>query len=411
VSPIRSFDVAVVGGSIAGSAVACALLDLGLSVAIIEREASFRDKARGEGIHPWGIDEAEDLGLRPVLEAAGSNPLPIWHNYASRAPLEPTYWADQSSRGNVEHGVFHPALQQRFLDHARGNGAYVLRPAAAQSLEHRPGGIELNVDGPGAPEPILAKVAIGADGTNSLVRSLVQIKTNRDKHHHWFAGLLIDGFAGDPTAAHAGLLPGGRFFVLPQGHGRARIYAALMPDRAGEVRGDKFGTTLVATVAACLPSAMLDDARPAGPQGVFNNADVWPDARTAEGVVLVGDAAGTNDPSIGHGISLALRDARELRDAIRTHGLGQEALEAYAAERDRYYGTLREYAIWMAALWVEEGAEADARRARFRAAREADPESGGFNMITALGPRDLIADDAARIRFFGDGTSVEQTAS
>jgi 2-polyprenyl-6-methoxyphenol hydroxylase-like FAD-dependent oxidoreductase len=411
VSRIRSFDVAIVGGSIAGSAVASALLDLGLSVAIVEREARFRDKARGEGIHPWGIDEAEDLGLRLLFESAGSNPLPIWQNYSNREPLEPALWAEQSARGNVEHGVFHPALQQAFVDHARSKGADVFRPATFEFIRYHHRDIHLMLDTSGKGDSIRCRVVIGADGTNSRVRTLAQIRANRDKRHHWFAGLLIDGFAGDPAAAHAGLLPGGRFFVLPQGQGRARIYAALMPDRAHDVRADRSGKALVDLVAAYLPPGQLEKASAAGPQGVFNNADVWPEDRTAKGVVLVGDAAGTNDPSIGHGISLALRDARELRDAIRTHGLGQEALEAYASERDRYYGTLREYAIWMAELWLEEGAEADAKRARFRAAREADPGSGGFNMITALGPRDLIADDAARARFFGEAASVTQTAS
>ena len=124
--------------------------------------------------------------------------------------------------------------------------------------------------------------------------------------------------------------------------------------------------------------------------------------RAAVRIALIGDAAGTNDPSIGHGISLALRDVRELRDAVREHGLTQAALEQYSACRARYYGTLRKYAQWMGELWLEEGADADARRLRVRTARESDPDAGGFNMITMLGPRDLIADQAARSRFFGE---------
>ena len=48
----------------------------GYSVALIEREAAFRDKARGEGIHPWGMDEAEDLGLLDVIRTGGAHPCP-----------------------------------------------------------------------------------------------------------------------------------------------------------------------------------------------------------------------------------------------------------------------------------------------------------------------------------------------
>src|SRR5688500_18756059 len=101
---LSQFDVCVIGGSIAGSAAAVALLDLGLSVAVIEREAAFRDRARGEGIHPWGMDEAADLGLLTVLEEAGAHAPPVWLTYVDQQPLEPFLWSDESARGYGEHG-------------------------------------------------------------------------------------------------------------------------------------------------------------------------------------------------------------------------------------------------------------------------------------------------------------------
>ena len=98
---------------------------------------------------------------------------------------------------------------------------------------------------------------------------------------------------------------------------------------------------------------------------------------------------------------------RELRALIRESGLSQEALDRFAALRSQYYQTLRRYASWMGELWLEEGQTADDRRARFRAAREDDPDAGGFNVITAQGPRDLVADEAARARFFGENEEAE----
>ena len=44
--------------------------------------------------------------------------------------------------------------------------------------------------------------------------------------------------------------------------------------------------------------------------------DTWTDTPFAAGVVLVGDAAGHNDPIVGQGLSIALRDARMVRDLI-----------------------------------------------------------------------------------------------
>jgi 2-polyprenyl-6-methoxyphenol hydroxylase-like FAD-dependent oxidoreductase len=398
----HDIDICVVGGSIAGSAAAATFAREGYSVALIEREAAFRDKARGEGIHPWGMDEAEDLDLLDVVRAGGAHPLPTWLTYVDRVPLEPMLMAEHSAHGQVEQGSFHPRLQETMLDYAREQGVIVHRPATLVDIAPSPNGIAVRFERDGSTGSLITGIVLGADGTHSKTRSLAGIATNRDRLHHWFAGILIDGFGGDPDAAHSSLVTGGRFFILPQGNGRARAYLALMPSRIAPIQADRMGRAVLELMAAHLPEGVLASAHAAGPQGIFSNADIWPETHIADRIALIGDAAGTNDPSIGHGISLALRDVRELRDAVREHGLTQAALEQYSTCRARYYGTLRKYAQWMGELWLEEGTQADARRLTFRTARESDPDAGGFNMITVLGPRDLVADDAARARFIGE---------
>ena len=57
-------------------------------------------------------------------------------------------------------------------------------------------------------------------------------------------------------------------------------------------------------------------ATPAGPCATYPGDDTWTDAPFADGVVLIGDAAGYNDPIIGQGLSIAMRDARIVRDLI-----------------------------------------------------------------------------------------------
>jgi 2-polyprenyl-6-methoxyphenol hydroxylase-like FAD-dependent oxidoreductase len=398
----QQFDIVVIGGSVAGSAVAATLSDEGYSVALIEREAAFRDRARGEGIHPWGMDEAEELGLLELLRAGGAHPLPVWLTYVDRVPVEPLLMAEHSARGHVEQGVFHPTLQETMLAYAREHRVSVYRPASLVALDRRDDRVFVGIEQDGETISLAAQIVIGADGTHSKTRSQVGIATEKDVLHHWFAGVLIDGFGGDPDAAHSSLVAGGRFFLLPQGNGRARAYLALMPVRIAAIQADRSGRALLQLIAEYLPDGMLADAEPAGPQGIFSNADIWPETAAADRIVLIGDAAGTNDPSVGNGIAMALRDVRELRDAIRESGLTQTALDLYALRRARYYGALRQYASWMGEIWLEEGPEADAKRVRFRTAREMDPDAGGFNMITMLGPRDLVPTEAARARFFGE---------
>ena len=63
------YDLAVVGGGLAGSTLGMALAKTGARVLIVEREAQFRDRVRGEGMLPWGAAEARKLGIhQPLLE-------------------------------------------------------------------------------------------------------------------------------------------------------------------------------------------------------------------------------------------------------------------------------------------------------------------------------------------------------
>ena len=57
------YDLAIVGGGLAGSALAAAMAPSGARVLIAEREAVFRDRVRGEGMLPWGVAEARELGI------------------------------------------------------------------------------------------------------------------------------------------------------------------------------------------------------------------------------------------------------------------------------------------------------------------------------------------------------------
>ena len=79
------YDLIIVGGGLAGSAMATAMARTGAQVLVVEREPAFRDRVRGEGMLPWGVAEARELGiydrllttLRPsdaVADHAGQQP-------------------------------------------------------------------------------------------------------------------------------------------------------------------------------------------------------------------------------------------------------------------------------------------------------------------------------------------------
>ena len=94
-------------------------------------------------------------------------------------------------------------------------------------------------------------------------------------------------------------------------------------------------------------SEHLAAAQPAGPCHSYPNEDTWTDPPLAPGVVLIGDAAGHNDPIIGQGLSIALRDVRLVRDImLAEHEWTPSVFEPYVTERRermrrlRFVGTL-----------------------------------------------------------------------
>jgi 2-polyprenyl-6-methoxyphenol hydroxylase-like FAD-dependent oxidoreductase len=62
--------------------------------------------------------------------------------------------------------------------------------------------------------------------------------------------------------------------------------------------------------------------------------------------VLIGDAAATSDPTWGQGLSLTLRDARVLRDALLTEHDWNAAGHAYASVHGFYYNKVRTTVSW-----------------------------------------------------------------
>ena len=64
-------DVVIVCGGIAGSALALVLARRDTSVIALERQREYAARVRGEYMHPWGVAEAQQLGIVDILLGAG----------------------------------------------------------------------------------------------------------------------------------------------------------------------------------------------------------------------------------------------------------------------------------------------------------------------------------------------------
>jgi 2-polyprenyl-6-methoxyphenol hydroxylase-like FAD-dependent oxidoreductase len=116
------------------------------------------------------------------------------------------------------------------------------------------------------------------------------------------------------------------------------------------------------TPGSCYPLAQLvAGGTPAGPCATYPGDDTWTETPFADGVVLVGDAAGHNDPIVGQGLSIAMRDARSVRDLILGGARTPGDFAEYGRERADRMRTLRLIADVVSVTYAE---DADNRMAR-----------------------------------------------
>jgi 2-polyprenyl-6-methoxyphenol hydroxylase-like FAD-dependent oxidoreductase len=289
----------------------------------------------------------------------------------------------------------HPVACQALIDAAAAAGATVVRGVKDVKLA---GGSSPSVsyETNGSNSEINASLIVGADGRRSTIRKQAGITLERQEPISYIAGLLLDGLDGVPEFDVV-VGAGDVFFVMfHQGGGRARAY--LCPGLSGRHRfSGPNGTKafLEACAIDVYPSSeQVVNATPAGPVATYPGDDTWTDAPYADGVVLIADAAGHNDPVIGQGLSIALRDARMVRDLVLDGARTPAAFASYGAERHARMERLRLIADVVAVAQVEDADNRLARRAWF-AERMAsmDPEIFGLMIGGFVGP-ETIPDEA-----------------
>ena len=391
---MADYDLAIVGGGIAGSALAAVMARDGYKVLLLERSEAFMDRVRGEWIAPWGVVETRRVGLYDLLREAGG------HHVARHVTYDESRDPKASEAHMLPLGIFapdvagplclgHPLHCQTLFDAAIAAGADARRNVAitALSLGDTP---SLSYAQDGRTVTASARLIVGADGRTSQVRDAAGIALHQDKPHHWFAGLLIEGaddWADDLQAI--GTEGDFGFLAFPQGGGRVRVYGGYALGETGRFKGpDGARRFLDAFAMRSSPdNRYLVAGRPAGPLHSYVNADAWTDEPYGPGIVLIGDAAGWNDPIIGLGLSITYRDVRLVIEILKSTDLWtSESLAPYGEERRERMRRLRFAAGLTSALDMEYDDAARERRRRHYERVAADPSLGLHGLAVMAGP-------------------------
>lgn len=339
----REYDILIAGAGPAGSMTALLLARLrpDLRVLLLDSQESPRAKPCGEYLSPGAVGVLHRAGLESAVLATGAR------------PLEATTIVGPHGGPTVCHGpIFGLGPDRPFgLGIRRERFDRTLQEAAAQRVDlqrqtrilrfaRSTGRWNVTVRHQGTERQLSCAMLIGADGRQSLVRHRAGL--DRPVGRKRFALVCRARGIRHAEAVEMHLGPLGQIGLCPLGDGEVNLNlllagpsARLLPHRDPDTL---FRTALAATPSlasrchgATLSPILATGSLPQGSRSVI-----------ADGLCLVGDAAGFCDPFTGEGMTLALLGAehcaQQVADIELTCMPSRDRLRGYADAYGRRIG-------------------------------------------------------------------------
>lgn len=327
------YDIAIVGGRVAGAASAILLGRLGYQVLLIERADMPSDTLSTHYTWPDGVAALDRLGVLDEVLATGAPKLPAFQRWNGDKRLI----ADLVAIDGIDYGlcprrqIFDPIL---FEAAARTDGVDVLAGTRATGLL-REGesvtGLEI-ADGDDSRE-IAACLVVGADGRNSFVARQVDAQQHDviPGGRFWYYTYYRNATPPDPPAFVTSGTETDFVGTAPTNADLQMVLYGANEEEFADFRGDIEANFEQRVLAHPVMQQTLAEAERVSDVVGFSGIRGYYRDTYGSGWTLVGDAVHQKDPMAGRGMAEALRGAEWLADAL-AGGIDDEALSNYAVK-------------------------------------------------------------------------------
>lgn len=325
-------DIAIIGGGPVGAALALALRDSGLNIAVLEAR-----KPEQAAADPRAL--ALSYGSRLLLERLG-----VWSAIAQISAIRHIHVSQKGSFGrtllhadtlkvpDLGYVLPYPALHAALLQALHSSQATCLSGATVTRLVQRADGASIDYELDGKTQQLHARLAVVADGGK-----LLETSHPPEVHDYGQSAVIAHVTCSQfqPDTAFERFTAQGPVALLPYRGGYELVWT-VPREAAQEVLqwddqqflaqlhlhfGDRVGKFVAAGARSCFPLRLRRA----------------PDTTLAH-AVLIGNAAQTLHPVTGQGFNLGLRDAWELAQVVlgsEPAALGSPAMLAAYRRRRR----------------------------------------------------------------------------
>lgn len=314
------YDIAVVGGGLAGASLALALADSGLSIALVEAVAfeapgDANARARTTAL-AWGTRAM--FGELGVWAAMADQAAAIEHLHVSQAGHfgRVTVHAADYDLPALGYVVPNTVMIEALRTHlAAAAHVDIIAPVRFEALHYEgEAAVRLDLAGDEQRRSLRARLVIGADGQRSSVRAALGIGARIDDYHQ--AAIVTQARSEWPLSGWAfeRFTPDGPLALLPYRADTCAVVWTLPSARAGQLctAGEAAFTEALQTTFG----ERLGRLELAGPRGAYPLRRLLCEVSVAPRAALIGNAGHALHPAAAQGFNLAMRDALGLAEVL-----------------------------------------------------------------------------------------------
>lgn len=323
--PGYDYDLAIVGGGIAGATLASALKDSGLKVVLIEAQPQAK-----------AVQRRQAYALS-ILSGRIFQEIGVWDKIQPQVTTYEQIRLSDANHPNVVHfhptdvgtnalgyvGEHQPVLTSLYEFLAESPNINWLCPAEVVKVDYQLSQVEIKVKIEDSYRYIQTRLVIAADGAKSRIRTAAGIETHGWKYWQSCVTVRIKPEKSHNNTAFERFWPSGPMGVLPLPDNRCQVVWTAPHQEAQalkELDEKEFLELLEYRTGGLLGHIELDSQRLVFPVQLMQS-----DRYTKSRLALIGDAAHCCHPVGGQGLNMGIRDAAALAQVLQeAHQQGED---------------------------------------------------------------------------------------